>query len=113
MVASDVSPKHEGPIPKPEKRKKKRPKRIFTVVDQEWLTFRAEWLEANPPDLGEEYYQCALCPYPVHKDEVTLDHIIPRSRRKDLKYDPLNIQPAHAICNTLKGSKVIKENNDV
>lgn len=72
-------------------------------VDQEWVKVKVDWYELNPPEDGD-YYQCALCPYYVHKDEVTLDHILTRSSRPDLKYKLDNLQPAHWYCNRLRGS---------
>jgi 5-methylcytosine-specific restriction endonuclease McrA len=103
-----------GPLWKPEKRKHRvsmmgdpvrLPRGMFRrVPDKLWESTKIDWFELNPPDLGEEWYQCALCPKPVHKDEVTLDHIQTRSSRPDLKYKLDNLQPAHYLCNAARGS---------
>lgn len=126
-MASDVQAKHEGPLWKPEKTKltrqgirnldvgkrikKKKAFRYYhpmTEADAQWLICRAEWLELNPPDIEDLYYQCALCPYTIHKDEVTLDHIITRSRNKTLKYTHSNLQPTHWSCNAARGSMTME-----
>lgn len=110
------------PFPKPTKRKYVRhdPKTIWVrdpvtaclVIkppvqrlskDQLWKDAREAWFSLNPPNF-QGYYQCALCPQMVHRDECTLDHIQTRSSRPDLKYDLENLQPAHALCNFARGS---------
>jgi len=71
----------------------------------DWLRFRKHWLEKNQPcDNG--YYLCSICGDWVAYDEVTLDHIQPRTA--DNIFDPGNIQPAHGICNYKKGSMRLK-----
>lgn len=64
---------------------------------------RRIWLQKNPPTF-EGYYQCALCPQMVHISEVTLDHIVTRSHAPHLAYELSNLQPAHLLCNTARGS---------
>lgn len=77
----------------------------------DWLRFRKHWLYDNPP-LDNGYYLCGICGYWVAADEVTLDHIEPRTAENI--FNPNNIQPAHGLCNYKKGSqrwnpKVTKE----
>lgn len=67
-----------------------------------WATFRVHWLLQNPP-FDNGCYLCGICGRWVQSEEVTLDHIEPRT--KENIYDPSNIQPAHGYCNYLKGSK--------
>lgn len=79
-------------------------------VGREWARVRAKWLRDHP----KEWYYCALrispqCPGAVRREEVTLDHIISRSRRPDLRFDPDNLQPACNPCNMLKGSRSMDE----
>jgi 5-methylcytosine-specific restriction endonuclease McrA len=76
--------------------------------DQLWILTKIEWRKVNPPNLGEVYYQCALCPEAVHMDEMTLDHIHPRATYPHLKYSLENLQPCHFICNTRKGSMTME-----
>lgn len=82
---------------------KKRIKRVGRIARQ-WINFRKDWIESHPPDNGY-YYTCAICFRPVHIDDVTLDHIEPRSSRPELRFVEENIQPTHYFCNTEKGSK--------
>lgn len=72
---------------------------------KEWLKFRRRYLKiVRPDDFG--YYKCALCHMVVNEKDVTLDHIIPRSRRPDLVFEFSNIQLTHYSCNAEKGSHV-------
>lgn len=69
---------------------------------EDWLRFRRHWLRKNPPcDNG--YYICGICGRWVLAEEVTLDHIEPRTREN--MFLDSNIQPAHGYCNYNKGSK--------
>lgn len=85
-----------------------REKRIIRQVPDEWRNVFTEvkmaWFLLNPPEYDGDYYQCRLCPFAVHTDVLTLDHIKPRSTYPQLKYDFENLQPAHVVCNSLKGS---------
>lgn len=76
---------------------------LKSKFDPLWAETRKLWFAQNPPTIGE-YYQCALCPYMVHQSETTLDHIITRTADVTLKYTLSNLQPAHAICNQVRGS---------
>lgn len=90
----------EGPtmIPKPKPRGR-------DAKAKEWLKFRRRYLKiVRPDDFG--YYKCALCHMVVNEKDVTLDHIIPRSRRPDLVFEFSNIQLTHYSCNAEKGSHV-------
>lgn len=68
---------------------------------KDWLRFRTHWLADNPP-LDNSHYLCGICGYWVSADEVTLDHIEPRTAANMFLMS--NIQPAHGICNYRKGS---------
>lgn len=68
----------------------------------DWLRFRKHWLNDNPP-LDNGYYICGICGNWVAAEEVTLDHIKPRTA--DNMFDPSNIQPSHGYCNYRKGSR--------
>lgn len=95
------------PLPKPAKREPKKRKRMKIHFDQKWAETRTQWLAENEPSF-EGYYTCAMCGRAVHVDEVTLDHIVPRSRDSKLKYDMSNLAPMHFACNTKKGSRLIR-----
>ena len=77
---------------------KKRGKHFYA-----WKAFRKDWLSRNP----ELVFTCGICGGQVSREEVTLDHIIPRSSGPQFRYDPKNIQPAHYLCNTTKGSRKV------
>lgn len=68
----------------------------------DWLRFRKHWLQDNPP-LDNHAYICGICGRWILEEEVTLDHIHPRTA--DNMFQPDNIQPAHGICNYRKGSR--------
>lgn len=66
-----------------------------------WLKYRAEYLAKL-----EEPYICYLCGDHLKRSEITLDHIIPRSRRPDLRFEDSNIAVCCWRCNKRKGSQV-------
>ncbi len=74
----------------------------YTDSEAAWLAFRKLWLRANPP-LDNGYMMCGVCGGWVAYDEVTLDHIEPRTAENI--YLVSNIQPAHGACNYRKGSR--------
>ncbi len=75
---------------------------IYVDSEAAWLAFRRYWLIEFPP-LDNGYYLCGICGHWVHADEVTLDHIEPRTAEN--MFALWNIQPAHGLCNYKKGSK--------
>lgn len=72
---------------------------------EDWLRFRAHWLQDNPP-LDNGSYVCGICGGWVSVDEVTLDHVEPRT--SETIFEQANIQPAHGYCNYRKGSRRLK-----
>lgn len=75
-----------------------------------WYKYRKDWIKRHGGDEGR--WICALQCSPLCKkiltiETLTLDHIIPRSRRPDLRYEDSNMQPACFFCNSEKGSRVI------
>jgi 5-methylcytosine-specific restriction endonuclease McrA len=50
---------------------------------------------------------CGICSNPVKFGQMTIDHIIPLSRGGHNIYD--NVQPAHSLCNHLKGNLLPEE----
>lgn len=70
---------------------------------------RAIWYRDNLPD-KDGRWECWLqistfCPKRVNLEQMTLEHVYPKNKYPGLKYEPLNIKPACAFCNKLKGSK--------
>lgn len=74
-----------------------------------WLQARAQWFKENWPN-EQGFYICYLCGKWLDQKETTLDHVLPRSRRPDLRYEMSNLMPCCASCNLEKGSKVYEEN---
>ena len=70
-----------------------------------WIKTRKQWLKENPPNF-EGYYVCYLCGVWVPKKEITLDHVLPRTRGLNLLTDFDNLRPCCGACNSRKGSKV-------
>jgi len=77
-------------------------------VGQKWLKWRAQWFKENPPD-NDGFYTCYLCGDKLTPRETTLDHVLPRSHRPDLRFDASNIKPCCWKCNMDKGSRVLEE----
>ena len=65
-----------------------------------WSRYKATWKKAHP----ESYFECYYCDKVISREELTLDHKIPRSRRADLRYNDDNIVPCCWECNNEKGS---------
>lgn len=74
-------------------------------IGKEWLRVRRKWVKDNPPDHAG-YYYCYLCGRAMAQPEMTLDHVVPRSRRPDLRFSGDNLRPCCYTCNNSKGSKV-------
>lgn len=77
----------------------------MTKHERLWKKTRGEWISQNPAN-HEGYYVCYLCRKWIPRGEITVDHIIPRSRASHLRYDFSNLAPACWECNNEKGSKV-------
>lgn len=73
-------------------------------VSKEWLKTRRAWLKANPPNF-EGYYECYLCHKWVPAEDITLDHVISRTRAPGRRQDISNLEPCCSKCNSDKGSK--------
>lgn len=89
----------------PTKSIKKQSLRRVGPTTKEWLKTRTEWLRANWPN-HQGYYECYICGKWVDSSEITLDHVIPRSKAPELRLDMANLKPCCYNCNQEKGSKV-------
>lgn len=69
---------------------------------------RRVWFRKNPPN-HQGYYVCYLCKKWLAPIETELDHVEPRSRRPDLRFELKNLRPACHACNTAKGSLYLEE----
>ena len=89
-------------IKKSKPSKKKKP---IGKVTKKWLKTRTLWLKNNPPN-HQGYYICYICNKWIDKAEITIDHIIPRSKAPELRFDPSNLMACCYNCNNNKGSKL-------
>lgn len=74
---------------------------------------RDVWFDKNPPD-SNGFYHCYLnisnqCPNRLLPIDTMLDHVQPRSSHPELRFDLLNLMPCCFWCNSLKGSRSLKE----
>lgn len=65
-----------------------------------WLYTRSKWIKAHKSDT----YICHYCRRVLMPNELTLDHMIARSRAPQMRHDMQNLVPACYKCNRLKGS---------
>lgn len=66
----------------------------------------------DPADIRErDGGLCGICGQPVMESEQSLDHIIPISLGGT--HEPANVQLAHRVCNSQKGTKVLSGDQDV
>lgn len=83
--------------------KKKVPSKVGKYT-KKWFDFRKEYLKNHPPD-RYGFYTCYLCYKKVPAKEITLDHVIARSKAPKLRYNESNIRFCCSKCNYEKGSK--------
>lgn len=88
--------------------KAKKPVKRIGKTTKHWIDTRSKWIAKHQPNHAG-YWECALhispqCLNYMDIDQLTLDHILGRGRRPDLRDDLNNLQPACAYCNGLKGS---------
>jgi 5-methylcytosine-specific restriction endonuclease McrA len=72
-----------------------------------WMKVRGKWMQDNAPADG--YWYCHYCGTPLTTDTLTLDHIIARSKRPDLRYAMTNLIPCCYFDNSQKGSLSYKQ----
>lgn len=68
---------------------------------RKWIGTRKQWFKENEA----ESYTCYLCGKYLTKEEVTLDHVKPRSNSPQLRHDMSNLKPSCGPCNLAKGSQ--------
>lgn len=72
-----------------------------------WIKTRKAFLDANPPN-HQGYYTCYICHRWILANEITVDHIVARSRAPALRYALDNLELCCGSCNQAKGSKAVK-----
>lgn len=77
------------------------------------MSTRRVWFENNPPDENGNYI-CylqisSMCPKTLSKQLLTLEHVQPKTKAPELKYDTSNIRPACTWCNRSKASRSLEQ----
>lgn len=94
--------------------KQNKPLKQFGKVAKQWAVTRATWIRKNPPPIEGKYWLCYLrispqCPVRIELAQLTLDHVVSRSRDPSKRFSLDNLQPACWYCNTIKGSKSLDQ----
>lgn len=84
---------------------------------KQWFITRATWIKKNPPPIEGRYWECYLhihpwCPGRIDISQLTLDHVVSRSRDPSLRFKLSNLKPACMYCNEMKGSKSVDSVRD-
>lgn len=71
------------------------------------------WYKTNKPD-NDGFYTCylqisSMCPIRLSKQSMTKEHVMPKVKAPELKFEPSNIRPACKWCNKLKGSRTLEQ----
>lgn len=71
------------------------------------------WFELNPPNSKGVWF-CYLqispeCPKKVTRSTIRLEHVKPKVRYPELKFEVTNLRPSCDACNKVKGSLEIHE----
>lgn len=83
--------------------KPKKPIKRMGKVAKKWIEVRHDWIKQNTNSAGT--WNCHYCGKHLTIDTLTLDHVIARSKRPDLRYNHDNLVPCCYPCNSKKGSK--------
>jgi len=83
--------------------KPKKPIKRMGKVAKAWVEHRHKWIQKNATQSGT--WNCHYCGTLLTIDSLTLDHVIPRSARPDLRFEDSNLVPSCFSCNSKKGSR--------
>ena len=83
--------------------KPKKPLKRRGKIADRWVEVRNDWIQKNSDGTG--VWNCYLCGKILTINNLTLDHVIPRSARPDLRFEHSNLKPCCYSCNIKKGSK--------
>ena len=80
----------------------------------EWAGRRAQAALDAVRKLGErDQLPCCICEMPIdytlrypHKQACTVQHLKPRTTHPHLTWEPSNMAPAHADCNSSQGAGI-------
>lgn len=98
----------------PKKALKRTPIKKMGKQTKQWLITRSTWIKKNPPPIDGKYWECYLqihewCPGKLTLEQLTLDHVVSRSRDPKLRFNQDNIKPACYHCNLKKGSRTLEQ----
>ena len=75
----------------------------------EWKTLRFRFLRSKRKTAGR--YICNYCQSTIFRnDDITVDHVKPRSKFRELALDLSNLRIACRRCNSSKGDKIVSDN---
>ena len=72
------------------------------------------WYEDNPPDENGEW-PCYLnglsqkCLGSINKATIKLEHVIPKVKAPELRFEPTNLKASDEFCNSVKGSWTLEQ----
>lgn len=94
------------------KTKQKVPKRFSEKYATSNSAMRKRWFELNPPNHNGKWI-CYLqiskdCPELLTSESLTLEHIMPKVKAPELKFNHENIAPSCQFCNTIKASRTLE-----
>lgn len=73
-----------------------------------------QWYRGNPPDENGEW-PCYLnglsrrCLIKVNPETIKLEHVIPKVKAPELKFEPSNLKASDEFCNSVKGSWTLEQ----
>lgn len=98
----------------PKKALKRTPLKKVGKQTKQWFITRATWIRKNPPPIEGRYWECYLrihdwCPVRIDITQLTLDHVVARTRDHSKKFALDNLRPACYYCNEKKGSRSLDQ----
>lgn len=72
---------------------------------RKWISTKQRWLEQNK----QPYYFCYLCGKMLTRSQLTLDHVLSRSRAPELRHKLSNLEACCWSCNSQKSSLSVEE----
>lgn len=81
---------------------------------KQWFVTRDTWIRKHPAPIQGTWWICYLrihpyCPGRMTIKELTLDHVVSRSRDPSMRFSDSNLMPCCKWCNNKKGSKSLEQ----
>lgn len=94
------------------RRPRKAIRKVSKKTEQKEIDAKYAWFDANPPDENGHWF-CylmihPLCPYVLDRSTITQEHVKPKQRYPELKYDITNRKPSCSPCNALKSGRSLE-----